>query len=352
LLRGTYSESFAAPSVLALFGGGAENFALAADPCNNFLINAPATNTARCLADGAPVTGVIQPNAQIRSLVGGNPGLKPETATTKSIGIVYSPSWVEGLNFSLDWYKIELENVLAGRGTQGVLNGCYQNIGAGPLAPVDAAQQALFCSLIQRDSTGNILELRASTFNLNKGFVEGYDFQVGYALPESAWGNFAFQWDNTYTVENNLNAASAVGITIGNYTGTPNWRLRSNLTTSWQKGDWSASWAMRYYSDMDEPCPVGQNYFEYGITPAELCEVDINDVNGNFLRAENHIPATIFHDIQVGWKTPWNGKVVIGGRNVFGKEPPVIYGSFAHSFDGAYDLPGGGFYYMQYTQKF
>ncbi len=351
LLRATHSESFAAPSTVALFGGGAETFAPAADPCNNFNIGNAATNATRCQADGVPPGGVLQPNGQIRSLVGGNPNLKPETATTRSIGIVYSPSWVEGLNISLDWYKIELEDALAARNTQGVLNGCYQNFGAGPTAPIDPAQQALFCSLIQRDNVGNILELRTSSFNLNKGFVEGYDLQFTYALPETAWGKFAFQWDNTYTVENNLNAASARGITIGNYTGAPNWRLRSNLTASWQKGDWNASWAMRYYSGMDEAC-AGGNYFEYGISPRELCDHDIYDANGNFLRFENRVPSTTYHDLQVGWKTPWNGKITLGGRNVFGKEPPIVQSSFAHSFDGAYDLPGGGFFYMQYNQKF
>ena len=46
------------------------------------------------------------------------------------------------------------------------------------------------------------------------------------------------------------------------------------------------------------------------------------------------------------------GKVALGARNLFGKEPPITRNSFAHSFDGAYDLPGGGFFYLQYNQKF
>jgi iron complex outermembrane receptor protein len=352
LVRGTYSESFRAPGVLLLYGGGAENFPPATDPCNTANINSSVTNTAACLADSVPAAGVVQANTQIRSLIGGNPQLKPEFGTTKSLGIVYSPSWLEGLNFTLDWYRIEIEGAIAARGAQGVLNGCYQVIGSTPTAPVDAAQQALFCSLIQRDATGNILELRQSSFNLNTGDVEGYDVQVTYSLPENAWGRFSFQWDNTYTTENNLAGATARGITVGNYTGTPNWRIRSNLTTSWNKGDWNATWAMRYYSGMDEACPFGNNYFEYGITPTEVCSQEINDANGNFLRSENRIPSVVYHDVQVGWKTPWNGKVVVGARNLFGKEPPVVRTSFAHSFDGAYDLPGGGFFYLQYSQKF
>jgi iron complex outermembrane recepter protein len=352
LFRGTYSESFRAPSVVNLYLGGTESFPPAADPCNTANINAAFVNQAQCAADGAPATGVVQANAQIRSLNGGNPQLKPETGTTRSLGVVYSPSFVKGLNFTLDWYRIELENALSARGAQGVLNGCYHDIGASPTAPVDAAQQALFCGLVTRDAAGNLLDLRTSQFNLLDGEVEGYDFQVTYQMPETAWGRFSFQWDNTYTTENNLAGATARGITIGTYNGAPNWRLRSNLTASWQKGDWDATWAMRYYSGLDEACPFGNNYFEYGITPTELCPQEINDANGNFLRSENRIPSATYHDVQIGWKAPWNGKVTLGARNVFGKEPPLIYSSFAHSFDGAYDLPGGGFFYLQYNQKF
>lgn len=352
LFRGTYSESFRAPNVVNLYLGGTESFPVATDPCNIANINTAIVNQARCAADGVPAVGVVQPNGQIRSLNGGNPQLKPENGTTRSLGVVYSPSFVKGLNFTLDWYRIALKDALSGRGAQGVLNGCYQDIGAGPTAPIDAAQQALFCNLITRDGAGNILDLRTSQFNLLDGEVEGYDVQMTYQLPETAWGRFGFQWDNTYTTENNLAGATARGVTIGNYTGVPNWRLRSNLTASWQKGDWDATWAMRYYSGMDEACPVGSNYFEYGITPTELCPQEINDANGNVLRSENRIPSATYHDVQVGWKTPWNGKVSLGARNVFGKEPPVILGTFAHSFDGAYDLPGGGFFYLQYKQKF
>jgi iron complex outermembrane receptor protein len=338
MLRGTYSESFRAPSVTDLFAGGAEGFPQAADPCNTLNYNSPTTDRARCNANGVPVGGTPQANSQIRSLFGGNPQLEPEFGTTQTLGIVYSPSWVEGLDFSLDWYKIELEDVISFRGAQAILNECYRTTG-------DASTKDLFCSFVTRDATGNILDLRTSQFNLDEGKVEGYDFGVKYRMPETSFGRFGFQWDSTYQAENTLFG------TVGEYNGAPTWRLRSNLTTTWQKGDFDATWAMRYYSGLDEAC-AGGNYFEYGITPAELCNNDINDDNGNFLRSENRIGSVTYHDLQFGVKTPWNAKVTVGMRNAFGKEPPITRNSFAHSFDGAYDLPEGGFYYMQYVQKF
>ncbi|MEQ1512069.1 MAG: TonB-dependent receptor [Lysobacteraceae bacterium] len=344
LLRGTFSESFRAPDPLDLYLGGGETFPPAVDPCNTLNIALSTTDAARCVADGVPGVGVVQPNGQIRSLNGGNPGLKPEFGKTRSFGVVYSPNWAPGLNLTLDWYNISLEDVITFRGSQAILTACYGTPGS-PGAAANPAQRDLFCSFITRDATGNIIDLRQSQFNLVQGEVEGYDFQVAYALPENAWGRFSFQWDNTYSTKNTL-----FGV-IGTYNGAPAWRLRSNLTASWRKGDWDATWAVRYYSGMDEAC-AGGNYFEYGISPQEQCNHDIFDSNGNFLRFENRIPSATYHDVQVGWKAPWNGKITLGARNVFGKEPPITRGSFAHSFDGAYDLPGGGFFYLQYNQKF
>ncbi|TXH74667.1 MAG: TonB-dependent receptor, partial [Lysobacteraceae bacterium] len=335
MLRATFSESFRAPSVTDLFAGGSESFPQAADPCNTFNYGNAATDQAQCNADGVPVGGVAQANSQIRSLTGGNPQLTPEFGDTKSFGIVYSPSWAEGLNFTLDWYNIQLEQVISFRGSQAVLNACYLDIGAVG-GPVDAAQKALFCSFVGRDSTGAILDLRQSSFNLLEAELEGYDFQVTYQLPDTKWGSFAWQWDTTYQTDNNFFSNG-----VGTYNGTPTWRLRSNILTTWKKGDWDAAWSMRYYSALEEPC-FGGGYFEYGITPTDICpDSGINEIGRR-----------LYHDVQVGWKTPWNGKVAVGARNIFGKEPPITRNSFAHSFDGAYDLPGGGFFYLQYNQKF
>jgi outer membrane receptor protein involved in Fe transport len=339
LLRGTYSESFRAPGVTDLYAGGAESFPQASDPCNtlNWAARTP-TERARCQANGVPVGGVVQANAQIRSLTGGNPDLKPESGTTKSFGIVYSPSWAEGLNFTLDYFNIELEEIIAFRGSQAILNACYRD-------GQDESQRALFCSFVGRDATGNILDLRQSSFNLAEGEVEGYDFQVTYAMPETAWGKFSFQWDNTYMTKNDIFG------TVGEYNGAPTWRLRSNLTSTWRKGDFDATWVMRYYSALDEDCDGG-NYFEYGITPGEICNRDIRGGAGNIIRFENRIGSRLYHDVQVGWKTPWNGKVTAGARNIFAKDPPIVRNSFAGSFDASYDLPEGGFWYLQYNQKF
>lgn len=299
MFRGTYSESFRAPSVNDLqIRAAAKASRPRPIPATRPISVWRPPMRAAVSAHGVPAGGVAQANAQIRSLVGGNPSLQPEFGTTKSFGVVYSPSWAPGLNFTLDWFNIALEDVISFRGSQSILNACYRVPGS-PGAAADPAQRALFCSFVTRDSAGNITDLRQTSFNLSQGEVEGYDFQATYAMPETAWGKFSFQWDNTYQTENTLFG------TVGEYNGAPTWRRRSNITASWQKGDWDANWAVRYYSALDETCDGGY-YFEYGITPSEICNHDVYDSNGNFLRYENEIGSRIYHDVQVGVKLPWN----------------------------------------------
>jgi iron complex outermembrane receptor protein len=294
------------------------------------------------LANGVPGGGVVQANSQLRALTGGNANLDSESARTSSFGVAYNPAWAEGLSLELDWYKIRMEDVQVFQSTQAILNGCYLNPGAIGAA-ANATQRDQFCAAVARNAGGSIATVRPSNFNVNKGFVQGYDLQVGYTLPNTDYGIFSFQWDTSYAKDNTLFGA------VGTYNGSPHWETRSNLTTRWQKDNWDATWAMRYYSDMEEACS-GDNYFEYGITPNEVCTRA--EVVGGVTTFVNDISSRLYHDVQLGWKTPWNGRIAAGARNVFGTEPPVARASFAHSFDAAYDLPGGAFYYLQYSHKF
>jgi iron complex outermembrane recepter protein len=338
MIRGTYSESFRAPSVTDLFQGIGESFPIATDPCNTSVATGfntlTAAQQARCLQDGVPVGGAVQSNSQIRSLVGGNPDLLPEFGETRTVGLVYSPSFVQGLDFTLDYFNIKLEDAIAFRGTNTMLNLCYRQL------------DEFYCQFTPRDpANGQLLGVIQRAFNLTNAEVEGYDFTVNYRMPETSFGRFAFQWDNTYQTKNDLFGR------VGEYNGTPTFRLRSNLTTTWQMGDFDATWAMRYYSALDEDCSSYAGLDDYGITPTDLCN-NPTAIPSRGITEQNRLGSVTYHDVQVGWKTPWNGKVAIGGRNVFGKEPPIARNTFAHSFDAAYDLPGGGFYYLQYSQKF
>jgi len=332
LVRFNWGETFRAPSANDLFSGQAESFPRANDPCRSlasstggaspFFTNA--TIYANCVADGVNpgagfgtgTGGGFQPNSQIRSQSGGNPFLTPEFGSNRTAGIVYSPSWLEGFNVSLDWWNIKLQDALAARSAGFVLNACYT--GSDPT----------FCSFIERNAAGDLALVRTTAFNLNTLEVTGVDLGLGYNF-STRFGDFRTKLDTTYIQENLANGQDSVG----NYDGTPNWEYRSNLEVSWTKGDWSASWTTRYMSDI-----------------VESCFTACNQHNGDGL---NHSGQYAVHDLQLGWKAPWDARIAVGARNLFGKEPPILpNNTFAHSFDAAYDIPGGAYWYAQYRQDF
>jgi iron complex outermembrane recepter protein len=380
MVRGNWSEGFRAPSIGELFTGVSDSFPTIADPCSttfggqyNFL--SPQAQ-ARCHAEGVPVGGYDQGNGQIRISVGGNVSLEPETAVSKTLGLVYSPSWLQGFDISFDWWKIDIDSAITTPTGQAILDGCIRD------------NIAFFCNLYDRSTTGAVNTLLATTNNIGGIKTEGYDLTLGYRLPENAFGKFSFVWDVTYNSEfiqdidgdgifgedqlvvpqigQPMNANEG-GDTVGEYVQNGNgWTIRSNLAARWEKGDWGATWNMRFYDDQDEDC---QTFVDYGYS--FLCSdpnrfVDLpTDSNGNGIwdgvtggddivitnAAENHIGATTYHDASVYWQAPWNAKITVGVNNVFAKEPPRSVQAFANSFDPQYEVPGR-FVYMRYTQKF
>ncbi|MEO8365482.1 MAG: TonB-dependent receptor [Pseudoxanthomonas sp.] len=355
LIRGSYSEGFRAPSVAELFTGQAENFPQITDPCATTVQGQDNDNVPAACA-GVPVYD--QANSQIKTTVGGNPDLKPESSTSKTFGFVYSPSFLPGLDLSLDWWKIDIKTAILTLPEQTILDGCYRS---GVLSD---------CALISRDPSGAISNIIAIPQNIGTYSSEGYDLTVGYHLPEQAWGKLSVVWDTSYlaNVQQDLNGDGVVsqdpvsgegGNQVGKYLGrgANNWRIRSNVQARWERGNLGATWLVRYFSAQDEPCA--------SIAKAQLAllcsdqnrftNLDGDDPgtapDGPTARPQNRLSATIYNDLSFYVKMPWNARVTLGVNNAFGEDPPRSAISFANSFDPAYEIPGR-FYYMQYTQKF
>ncbi len=364
LLRATYADGFRAPTINDLFGGGSQNFAFFTDPCDtNFGSSAtnPGTrancvngvggvgalgaqaNTFRQLAQGfIPAT---QPNQQtpVPFNNGSNPNLQPEESKSQTIGAAWSPSFVEGLYVSLDWWKIRIaETIVTDTATQ-QLNDCYVS---------GIASRCLFT----RDPTLGFVNtmLLAGT---NAGFrkVEGFDLDVSYRFETESWGNFNIGSNTTYTAKDYFVSTndprkplSAVGI-------TSTFRVRSNLNLGWQKGSFGVSWNSRYFSSMKESCTY---FFAGSTTPNLECSEIGFAPNGNItgttsqLTRRNRNGSNTFHDLQVRWNAPWDATISVGANNIFERYGPVMYTqpSANVSYYGGFDI--GRFWYMKYTQKF
>jgi iron complex outermembrane receptor protein len=348
LIRGNYADGFRAPSVSELFQGASDSFPTVTDPCSQAVFGNQTPDTqSRCrngIGGIAPVpVGYNQLNAQIRITVGGNPNLDAEEATTKTLGLVYSPSWLEGLDLTLDWYNIELTSDITAFGGTTILNECYQNGDLG------------FCNLIQRAGSGVVTNIDSRRVNNPSGGteVEGYDLTVDYRF-DTEFGRFRINWDNAY-----ISYYGDVGQNEGDniiglyFDRVPVWRLRSNITTIWAHGDWGATFVARYLSDTQENCGSAESTALALQARGFNIPVPCSNPAGSpqWPVAENELDETWYFDLQGTYDTAWNSRITAGVRNLFDEDPPVAFSTFANSFDPQYDVPGR-FWYVSYSQKF
>ncbi|MEZ7279718.1 TonB-dependent receptor domain-containing protein [Pseudoalteromonas sp. 68 DY56-GL68] len=342
MLRGNYADTFRAPSINNLFAGGGEGFPSVQDPCNTtqFGLQSAATQ-ARCMADNVPSGGSIQPTGQLRELNGGNVNLQPEEGNTVTFGFVYNPSWLEGFDISVDYYKIELEEALSTLDAGDMLTRCY------------VQNDENFCGFVERREDGRVETVRTSQFNLAQLEVEGYDFNANYRFDTHDFGSFAMRLTGSYTDKYRFAGEDERISDVDNQVAAIDsdiLRWRGTFNTTWTYNDLSVTWGMRYTSDITESCSIPEDFVERGIATRELCNQRgrTSEDNPNGL---NHVGSVTYHDLSASYALPWQASVRVGMRNIFRKDPPVALNPFANSFYSVHDIPGGT-WFMNYKQDF
>ena len=343
LFRGTWAEGFRAPTLDDISGGGSQSFDTFLDPCDTRFGEAsrdPAVQ-ARCVAAGTSATyrQLGQAGTPITSTGGtqglvafnsgaGNAFLSPETALTKTAGFVYSPSFLPNFSLGLDWYNIKIENRITAIGAEYVANQCY------------IFNDANFCSVIKRDpTTGQINSLARGNANLGEMETEGLDLAINYRLPRTAYGQFGFRNETSYV--DKFRTRSSAENEWNEYAGEYFYnRVKSNTTLDWSLGNWSATWGFRYYSPVKDQC------WDVDI------ECNMPDHEATFGTGANKLGSVTIHDMSVGYKTSWNGRVLFGINNVFDKKPRIVYSTQADSSSVDADMSLDRFFYVRYTQSF
>jgi iron complex outermembrane receptor protein len=143
-LRGTWSVDIRAPSIQELFAPANVNTGSAIDP----------------------KTGK---QASIINNVLGNPTLAPEVARTVSGGIVLTPTWFPGFNFSLDWYNINMTGQINTVSQNLILSTCTTNI-----------NDPLCSALVFGGANGALSIINRVPININAIRTSGMDIQANY----------------------------------------------------------------------------------------------------------------------------------------------------------------------------
>jgi outer membrane receptor protein involved in Fe transport len=142
-LRGSYTQAVRAPGAGELFQPRFVGLDGSSDFCSGA---APAFTAAQCAAQGVTPAqyGFIDPNpaAQYNGRIGGDPTLQPETATTQSYGIGWTPSFLPGFRINVDYFDIDITDTIQRVGFETTQQLC--------------SNQGEFCNRINRDVNGSL----------------------------------------------------------------------------------------------------------------------------------------------------------------------------------------------------
>ena len=322
-----FQSAVRAPNVSELFLGAAAGFPGASDPCSVGGFQEGITDRALCVASGvaADQVGVFtQANSQIEGAFGGNSELQEETSDTFTVGLVVQP--FEGLDFTIDYFDISIEDAISSYGVNNILNVCY-NIAK------DASHET--CSAITRRSDGNVDVVSSLNANISSIETSGVDFNVTYNT-ELEFGFFGGGSDlNVQFRSTFLDTADVVPVVglptknecagyYGNTCGNPQPDFQANTRVNWTTGDLTLSALVRY---------IGSTEDDQLMTDKTLSANDL---------IVSEIDAAIYVDLSASYVFSENLNVNFGVKNVFDEEPTALGDSQqqANTFPETYDVIG------------
>lgn len=307
--RGSYQQAVRAANVIELFtpqGIGLYNND--ADPCAGATPQRSLADCARTGVTAAQYGKIIDSAAgQYNALFGGNPNLKPETAKSRTLGIVLEPT--RDFAASIDYFNIKVEDVVGNAPPTILLQQCLDN--------------GSFCNLIHRDALGTLwltpaARIEATNLNLGKLKTSGFDVTASYNFRIQNYGKVNVNLVGTYLKEfitepipglGDYDCAGLFGATCG--TPLPEWRhkVRATWSTPWNV-DLALSW--RYFREVKNDAS-SSNPLLSGSVPA------IDDK----MKAMNYI------DIAGTWNVTKNLVLTGGINNLLDKDPPIVNNTLA-----------------------
>ncbi|TXS90688.1 TonB-dependent receptor [Parahaliea maris] len=293
-------------------------FDMSEDPCAGANPTATFEQCARTGVTQAQYGSIADsPAGQYNEITGGNPELAPEESDTYSVGIIYSPEFVEDLTVTVDYFDIEITGAISSISSGTILNNCLET------------GDALYCDAVNRGEQTGTLWIgtdNVSSIDENIGFysTKGFDIQVDYTLGLGDMGSLAFNNVGTYLTEWDQQefAGEAVedclGIWNSTSCGQPIFEFQNNLRATWMT-PWqmslSAQW--RYVDSIEDG--DGGNW-------------DFDDMN--------------YFDLSAIWDVTDMMSLRAGVQNVTDEEPPIgpapgpsVRGN-GNTFPGTYDALG------------
>ncbi|MCH8686580.1 TonB-dependent receptor plug domain-containing protein [Pedomonas mirosovicensis] len=178
-LRTAYNSAIRAPTLNELYSSISRGFNSGSDPCAADQ-NPTAAQQQMCVAQGVPAADLdsfTQATLGYTVEGGGNPNLKEEKSKTITVGAVISPPVVPGLNFTIDYFKVKVDDAITSINGNQTLADCFSTL--------DPNSET--CKSIHRLASGQLDYVSTQLKNIGSLKVEGLDVQTDYRfdLPEA-----------------------------------------------------------------------------------------------------------------------------------------------------------------------
>ncbi|PMG71992.1 TonB-dependent receptor [Shewanella sp. 10N.286.51.B7] len=301
MLRGGQSTAFRAPTVSELFGGKSPSFDQIVHPATD--------------------------QTQAEVTVGGNPLLTPEEADITTLGLVYSPSFVDGLSLTVDYYDIGITNTITSVDSNYIANQCLDANGN----KINEGTALCQASNIEIDNTGRI-SFDNGLQNIGETNTSGFDINLAYTFE-----GLGLDWkagldtsilDTYEEFDQDGNAVDYKGYITGGVGAYAELKTNFNLTAAGD--DWSATYEARYIDGMD----------------SFACKDDPSDCYAP------SVDSIVYHDISANYDITETVRLSGGVNNVLDEEPPYYTGNNDSNTDPyTYDVLGR-YFFVRASVKF
>ncbi len=321
-LRTSFQRAVRAPNILELYSAQLRQITLQLpinkngyyDPCAG---PTPAASVSQCANTGVTAAeyGHIADYNFFPQVTGGNPNLKPETAKTYSIGGVLTPRFIKNFTLSVDYYHIEVNNLISTIAPTLSLSTCLQT------------GDPYFCSLVHRGTGGTLFSSNDAyilSTNVNTGelLTDGIDVSSDYKirLPPAFGHNlggmdlgFSGTYVQKYWTKPLPNSTAAQSFDCAGYyeynCGAPRPKWRHNLVATWSAPglDLSFSTTWRYISHVE----------------LSRASTDQPVLEGSYAPIDKYLSATSYIDMSAAYR--WRELLTfrVGVNNILDKDPPL-----------------------------
>lgn len=219
MVRGVAATGFRAPSISELYAGNSGSFDYLVDPWGQEL------------------------DEQIEVNRTSDPELKPEESESYTAGLVYSPSYVDGMSVTLDYWRFKVTNAIARLDTQAGLDACYDYQTNGN--PNGQAS----CDIFNIGASGNLDNLTNALTNVGYQDTSGVDFNLAYNF-EGLGLDWKINNDTTYLLNFEQDGEDYTDTIDGNFGAYA--KVRNNFSISAGQDSWSVMYFNRYIGEMTD----------------------------------------------------------------------------------------------------